>query len=356
MRIPCTCGCGLQVTHATKINHLNGRGKTSLRTRVLEENESLKTSTRQRDHQKKKRSHPSSNQTGNHKRLKVAQLEVDQISGTSLRKDADPVESLSSSVPNEESEIFPAQAYTDPTEPHPTPVQNQVSEFPIQMYTDPTESPPTSVQNQVPDISPVRTDITEFPTPNQVSDSPVSQVDADPTESPPTSVPNQVPEISPVRTDITEFPSPNRVSDCLPQVDAGPEKLPLASELNSGIEDGSADALSFARRSNRIAERTREVAEQRWGNGYLRDEISRSDYGGGGYRSEDEEDVELNMTGNEDSDDEDNDEDREEEDDDDESDVIGISAWDLLGEDFEREVASIGMSLAREPFALLTIV
>jgi hypothetical protein len=280
MRILCTCGCGLQVTHATKINHLNGRGKTSLRARVLQENESLKPSTRQqpvllRDHQKKKRSHPSSNQTGNHKRLKVAQLDVDQIPGTSLRKDA---ESLSSLVPNKESEIFPAQAYTDPTESHPSPVQNQVSEFHIQMHTDPTESP------------------------------------------------------------------------CSP--------VSLALELNSGIEDGSADTLSFARRSNRISERTRDVAEQRWGNGHLRHEILRSN-GGGGYRSEDEEDVDLNMTGNEDSDDEDDDEDKEGEDDDDlfaESDVTGISAWDLLGEGFEREVASIGMSLARESFVLLTII
>jgi len=276
MRIPCTCGCGLQVTHATKINHLNGRGKTSLRARVLEENESLKPSTSQqpvllRDHQKKKRSHPSSDQVGNRKRFKVAQHEVDQIPEISLREDADPMGSLL--VRNEESEILPAQAYTESMESPPTPVPNQVPEFP----------------------------------------------------------------------------------DYLPssQADAGPEELLPTLEPNSGrIGDGSADALSSARRSNRIAERTREVTERRWGNSHLRDEIPRSDCGGGGYRSEDEEDIDVTMTGDEDKEDEDKededreDEDREDEDDNNpfaESDVAGISTWDLLGEGFEREVSSIGM-------------
>jgi hypothetical protein len=248
MRILCTCGCGRQVTHATKINHLNGRGKISLRSRVLEENESLKQSTRQqpvflRDHQKKKRLLPSSNQTGNSKRLKVAWLEVDQIPEIPPREDA--VESSSLSVPNEESEILPVQAYAD-----------------VESHTQLTAS----------------------------------------------------------------------------QVDAGPEE--------------------FAHQSNSIAGRIREVAEQRWGNSNLRDKIPRSDCGEDSYGSEDEEGVDLNMTGNEDSDDEDNDEDREEEDGDlfAESDVSGISAWHLLGEGFEREATSIGMSLAHESFVLLTIV
>ena len=108
MRIPCTCGCGQEVTYATKINHLNGRGKTSLRARVLEENESLKPSTSQQPvlRQKKKRSHPSSNQTGSRKRLKGDQLDVD----------------------------LPAQAYTDPMESLPTPALNQGPESPISKY------------------------------------------------------------------------------------------------------------------------------------------------------------------------------------------------------------------------------
>ena len=267
MRVTCTCGCGQQVTHAMKINHLNGHGKTSLRARVLEENESLKPSMRRQpvllqDHQKKKRSHPSSNQTGNCKRLKADQLDL------------------------------PAQAYADPMESLPTPVRNQGPESPIQAYTDPTELPLT------PDGSPVS------------------------------------------------------------QADAGPEELPPALEPDSGIEDGSADALSSARRSNEIAERTRGVTEQCWGNSHLRDEIPKSDRGGGGFRSEDEEEVDLNMAGDEDSDDEDSDDEDREEDDDDlfaESGVTGISAWDLLGEGFEREVASIGMFLAQDSSVLLTI-
>lgn len=196
-----------------------------------------------RDHQKKKRSLPSSNQTGNSKRLKVAQLEVDQIPEIPPREDA--VGSSSLSVPNEESETLPVQAYAD-TESH---------------------------------------------------------------------------------TRLT-----------VSQVDAGPEE--------------------FAHWSNSIAGRTREVAEQRWGNSHLRDKIPRSDCDEDSYGSEDEEGVDLNMTDNEDSDDEDSDEDREEEDGElfAESDVTGISAWDLLGEGFEREATSIGMSLAHESFILLTIV
>jgi hypothetical protein len=299
------------VTYATKRNHLNGRGKTLLRARVLEENESLKSSTRQQpallpDYQKKKRTNPNSNLIGNSKRLKVAQLEVTE---TPLREDADPMGSgsLSLSVPNEESEIFPAHAYTEPMESPPTPVPNQVPDIPIQRNTDPTELPLTPVPNQLPEIPPVQ-----------------------------------------ACTDITESPPTQSVS----QADVGPEELTPPSEPNSGIEDGFADA--FAHRSNRIAERTKDVTKQRWGNSHLRD---RSDNGGGSDRSEDEEDVDMNTTGDEDR--EDDDEFREDDDEDDllfESDVTGISAWDLLGEGFEREVASIGMFLAHDSSVLLTIV
>jgi len=225
----------------------------------MEENESLKPSMRRQpvslqDHQKKKRSHPSSNQIGNSKRLKAAQLEV-----------------------------------------------------------DPLELPPMSAPNQMPDIT-----------------------------TTPTLLPNQVPNSSPVF-----------------RPDAGQEELLPAPEPDGGIEDGPADTLSSARRSNRVAERTRDITEQRWGNGHLRDEIPKSDRGGGGYRSEDEEDVDLNNDDSDDEDREDDDGDREDDDDDDlftESGVTGISAWDLLGEGFEREVASTGMFLAQDSSVLLTIV
>ena len=138
-------------------------------------------------------------------------------------------------------------------------------------------------------------------------------------------------------------------------------ELCSAPEPNSWIRDGFADALSFARRSNRVAQRTKDVTEQRWGNSHLRDKIPRSDHGGGSDRSEDE-DIDLNITGDEDREDEgseDGDEDRQDDGEDDsffESDVAGISAWDLLGEGFEREVSSIGMFLAHDLSLLLTLV
>ena len=260
MRIPCTCGCGAQVTYATKRTHLNGSGKTSMRGRILEEVKSLKTSTRQQpallwDHQKKKRSIPSSNQIGNIKRLKVAQLKVTE---TPLQEDADPIGSgsLSPSVPNEESEILLTHTYTDPMESPPMPVPNQVPEFSIQRNTDPTELPLTPVPNQLPNIPPV-------------------QRNTDPTELPLTPVPNQLPEIPPVQacTGITE----------------------------SSPTYGFADALSFVHQSNRIAKRTKDITEQCWGNSHLQDGIPRSNHGGCSDRSEDEEDVDLNMTGDEDS-------------------------------------------------------
>ena len=328
MRIPCTCGCGLQVTYTTKINHLNGRGKTSLRARVLEEIELLKPSTSQqpvllRDHPEKKRSNRSSDQIGKRKRLKVAEHEVDQIPEISLREDADPMGSLS--VRNEESEILPSQAYTESMESSPTLVLNQVPEFSIQMHTEPTESPPVSASGLLP-----------TPVPNQVprAQTPPVQSSTNPIESSPTLIPNQIPDYLP-----------------FPQADAGPDELLPVPEPNSGIGDGSADALSSTRRSNRIAERTRDVAERRWGGRHLQDEIPRSDSGGGGYRSEDEEDIDVAMIGNEDREDEvSEDEVSEDEDDDDpfaESDIAGISAWDQLGEGFEREASSIGMFFAQ---------
>ena len=74
-----------------------------------------------------------------------------------------------------------------------------------------------------------------------------------------------------------------------------PEELTPAPEPNSGIEDGSTDDLSFAHWSNRIAERTNDITEQHWGNSHQQDKIPRSDHGGGSIRSEDEEDVDLNI-------------------------------------------------------------
>jgi hypothetical protein len=79
-RIPCTCGCGLQVTYPTKINHLNGRGKTSLRARVLgtESSGSQQHESTPRQNQprgSKKRASSNHDQDGSHKRSKTAEPE-----------------------------------------------------------------------------------------------------------------------------------------------------------------------------------------------------------------------------------------------------------------------------------------
>ena len=85
-RVPCTCGCGLEVTYATKRNHLNARGKTSLRARVVTEIDALKRTTGQQQKptpllQRRSRKRASSNpdQDGSRKRHKAAQLEENQL-------------------------------------------------------------------------------------------------------------------------------------------------------------------------------------------------------------------------------------------------------------------------------------
>ena len=102
-RIPCTCGCGLEVTYTTKKRHLNGRGGTTLRARVATETKSLKGNARQQ--QKpipllhgglKKRPSSNPDQDGSHKRHKAAQLEDKQLSEitASSQMDTDLIEDL----------------------------------------------------------------------------------------------------------------------------------------------------------------------------------------------------------------------------------------------------------------------
>ena len=85
-RITCTCGCGLEVTYATKRNHLNARGTTSLRARVGTETKLLKGNTRQQQKPTpllqrglKKCASSNPDQDGSRKRLKAAQLEENQL-------------------------------------------------------------------------------------------------------------------------------------------------------------------------------------------------------------------------------------------------------------------------------------
>jgi len=84
----CTCGCLANVTNATKINHLKGIGKATLRTRVAAENEWLTQSTIQLS---KKRSRSTSDQNYSQTRRKAAQVEVDEGPGI-ISADADPME------------------------------------------------------------------------------------------------------------------------------------------------------------------------------------------------------------------------------------------------------------------------
>ena len=107
-RVPCTCGCGLEVTYATKLNHLNARGKILLRIRAVTEAKSLKENTRQQRKptpllQRAFRKRASSNldQDGSRKRRKAAQLEENQL--PQITVDTDLIEDL----------LPPVAAYAD---------------------------------------------------------------------------------------------------------------------------------------------------------------------------------------------------------------------------------------------------
>jgi len=114
--------------------------------------------------------------------------------------------------------------------------------------------------------------------------------------------------------------------------------------------------------SSKVVERTRHAMEQRWGarrgNGY--------DGGGGGGRDnvqdeddeadadkadededEDEDDADADADENEEDEDEAEAEDENEDDLPFSTSVPGLSTWDLLGEDFEREAAAIGLSSSK---------
>jgi hypothetical protein len=104
--------------------------------------------------------------------------------------------------------------------------------------------------------------------------------------------------------------------------------------------------------SNRAAERTRYAIEQCWG--ACRD--NRDDNGEGGEVEDNDDDVENDNEDNNDKDN--NDEDNNDGDNDNgdnnddsvdgdieaENKIPGLSTWDLLGEDFEREAAALGLS------------
>src|SRR5208282_5298841 len=102
-RIPCTCGCGLEVTYTTKRNHLNGLGKTYLRATIMKEVKSLKRVTRQQleptpplQRGLRKRASSNPDQDGSRKQRKVAQIREDQLPEVTAdsQPDTDLVEDL----------------------------------------------------------------------------------------------------------------------------------------------------------------------------------------------------------------------------------------------------------------------
>jgi hypothetical protein len=121
----CTCGCLTNVTYATKLNHLRGKGKATLRSRVAAENEWLTQSTSQ-SQPSKKRSHSTSDQNHSRTRRKEVQVEAEGEPAMFLA-DADPVEVLPEPVAGP---IPPFYAAADPP---PEPVADQV---PPTLYTD----------------------------------------------------------------------------------------------------------------------------------------------------------------------------------------------------------------------------
>jgi hypothetical protein len=90
--------------------------------------------------------------------------------------------------------------------------------------------------------------------------------------------------------------------------------------------------------SNNIVERTKHAIEQRWGS--RQDNHCDEDEDDGDEDNEDD----NNEEEEEEEDHDDNDDDEDKKGDEDEGERPGLSAWDLLGEAFEREVATLGSS------------
>ena len=105
----CTCGCLALVTNATKINHLKGKGKATLRTRVAAENEWLTQSTMKPS---KKRSHSTSDQNYSRTRHKAAQVEVEGPG--IILADADPMEFLPEPAFDQDADADPGDALPKP--------------------------------------------------------------------------------------------------------------------------------------------------------------------------------------------------------------------------------------------------
>lgn len=330
----CTCGCRAQVTYATKISHLNGKGKTTLRSRVAAENEWLTKSTSLRQISKK-RSHSTADQNHSRTRRKAAQPEVEAEPGIILA-DAHAMEALPEPVAGHIPPTFRADE-----DPFHEPVAAQVPPT-FHVAADP-QTLPEPVAAQVPPTFHAAADLLE-PVVGQVP--PTFHADGDLHEP-------QVPPTFHVASD----PLPEPVAAQVLYADADPMELlhePFDQVPQRPQEDADANLRDPLPDPDVILavqkERLRGIEEERWGNGVLHEGSS----GVFDDSSEDDEDTLVVPESESESEDNDNDDGN----DDDsalfvESDVAGISSWDMLREGFECEAATIGSFLPSRPFSSL---
>jgi hypothetical protein len=115
-KVPCTCGCGLDVAPSTKQNHLKGKGTTALRARVFAETKSLtmvdgRQQERQNNGNRGSKKRPAANpDEGIRKRLKASQLELSPELNISsaFQGDIDPMDQLQASPEPESSSTVQA--------------------------------------------------------------------------------------------------------------------------------------------------------------------------------------------------------------------------------------------------------
>jgi hypothetical protein len=150
-------------------------------------------------------------------------------------------------------------------------------------------------------------------------------------------------------------PSPEPIISSIFQADIDPMnqlEASLEPEASSTVQAVPLPALST--QSDKAVARTRHAMEQRWCGRQDNNIDEDEDDGDEDNEDKDDDDEDDEDEDDEDEDDEDEDEDDEDEDEDDEdededdeeeeNERPGLSAWDLLGEAFEREAAALGLS------------
>jgi len=133
-------------------------------------------------------------------------------------------------------------------------------------------------------------------------------------------------------------------------------EITASSQADTDLGDLLPPAMADTDREDRFVERSRGIMEMRWA-ASRRNSGSHSDGKGSDNEGGDEEEGEDGDEDEENKDDDDGDEDEDEDEDAFyESEVPGISNWDLLGEDHEREAATLGLFSSYEfPTQLTTL-